>query len=72
MQLIKEEIANQLKGNSKAKHGIAYEFDVYVTTVDNWIKKNNEGEATNLLTPTAMKLIADELGYKKSELLTEA
>lgn len=72
MQIIKPEIANQLKDNSKAKHGLAYEFDCYVTTIDNWIKKNNEGIVTNLTTPSAMKLIAEELGYKKSELLIDS
>jgi tRNA A58 N-methylase Trm61 len=71
MQIIKKEIANQLKYNSKAKHGIAYEFNVYVPTVDNWIKKNNEGLPTNLTNPSAIEIISKELSIDKEKMLTE-
>jgi len=71
MQIIKKEIANQLKDNSRAKHGLAYEFNVYVTTIDNWIKKNNEGLPTNLTNPSAIELICEELKVDKSQILTE-
>jgi hypothetical protein len=71
MQIIKKEIANRLKDNSRAKHGLAYEFNVYVTTIDNWIKKNNEGMPTNLTNPSAIEIISKELSIDKSNMLTE-
>jgi len=71
MQILNIEVANQLKHNLKAKTSLAYEFNKYVTTIDNWIRKNNEGKATHLTNPNSLKIISDELGVKKSELLTE-
>jgi len=71
MQILNTEIADQLKHNLKARTSLAYEFGVYVTTIDNWIRKNNEGKATHLTNPNSLKIISSELDVKKSELLTE-
>ena len=72
MQIIKKEIAEQLKNNSKAKHGLAYEFNVYVTTIDNWIKKNNDGNPTNLTNPSAIEIISKELNIDKTQIFSES
>ncbi len=67
MQTIRPEIVKQLKKSSKARYLLAYLFDIHPNNISRML----ENEDIRLTTPTCLAAIATELGYKKSELLTE-
>lgn len=68
MQVIKPQIIQMLKLNSKAKYRLSYEFNVHTNTIDRWIANNEKGEVSPLLTMQGLKALSEELGVKKSEL----
>lgn len=65
---IKQEVIDQVKGSTKAKTRLAYEFNKHQSTIDRWLEENNIA----LTTPMAVKAISEETGTPESEILTEA
>jgi hypothetical protein len=72
MEVIKEEITAMLRANSKARTKLCYVFDVHMNTINRALDQNDKGLYTRLTTPAGLKAISEELGVKKSELLTDA
>lgn len=72
MQIIKPEITQKLKTNSKARYRLSYEFDAHMNTINRWLEDNDKGESTMLTTPAGLRAIAEELEIPRKELLIEA
>lgn len=67
MQILKPEIIESLKNNSKARYRLCYEFNGHMNRINRMIDSND----MKLTTPMALNAISEELAIKKSDLLTD-
>lgn len=62
---IKTEVLEQLKKNVRLKAKLAYEFEKHGATINRWIENNDP----MLTTVAALRIIKEETGLKKSDIL---
>lgn len=55
----------QIKKNKRCRNRLAYELDINPRTLETWISKND----IMLTTDLALKIIREETGLRKSEIL---
>lgn len=64
---IKKDVLLRMLKNSDIRIGLVREFDISMFTADRWIKDNNK----LLTTPSALKVIREELGLTDDQILEE-
>lgn len=61
-----QEIIQKIQDNRTVKHRLAIEFERSEQTINRWLKKNH----SFLSKPVSIRIIMNETGLKRSEIMT--